>query len=166
MPNVTDACLGKIWTYEALSSHLQEIRDKQTILVGGCFDIFHYGHLQFLKQSRSKGDVLVVALEPDDFIRRNKGKIPVHTQHQRAELLASLIFVSAVILLPYFRDPREYDSLVEQIKPAGIAVTEGDPRLAEKKKQADSIGADIYVFPVIKPFSSSSIHNYETILGD
>ncbi|MBI3343244.1 adenylyltransferase/cytidyltransferase family protein, partial [Candidatus Gottesmanbacteria bacterium] len=58
------------------------------ILVGGCFDLLHYGHIRFLEEAKKLGDHLVVALESDENVRRMKGEgRPIHTQAQRKEML-------------------------------------------------------------------------------
>ena len=43
--------------------------NKKTVLVGGCFDVFHFGHLQFLNSAKEQGDYLIVILEPDEVIK-------------------------------------------------------------------------------------------------
>ena len=61
------------------------------VLVGGCFDILHLGHVVFLEKAKKEGDVLVVLLESDEKVRFLKGKgRPVHTQSERAEILSAL----------------------------------------------------------------------------
>lgn len=140
--------------------------DKKTVLAGGCFDIFHYGHLVFLKKAKEQGDVLVIALESDEFIQKKKKRTPLHTQEQRAEILRELAFIDYIVTLPYLKTDDEYFKLVETIKPAVIAVTEGDPYIIKKKKQAEKIGAVVVVVsPLVQPFSSSHILNYATFSG-
>ena len=57
------------------------------VLVGGCFDLIHYGHIVFLKEARKQGDYLIVALESDDNVKKYKGENrPVHKQSERAEM--------------------------------------------------------------------------------
>jgi len=73
---------------------------KKKVLVGGCFDILHYGHIHFLKNARALGDYLVIALESDKNIKRIKGSFrPIHDQDKRREILESLNFVDEVIIL-------------------------------------------------------------------
>lgn len=100
---------------------------KQIVLVGGCFDLLHFGHISFLKQAKALGEYLVVALESDENVRRMKGDArPVHTQSQRKEMLESLSFVDEVIPLPPMQGDRDYYELVRKIKPSIIAITQGD----------------------------------------
>ena len=91
----------------SLSEYVQG--DKlDVVLVGGCFDILHIGHIRFLKAARKQGDSLVVALESDEFIRLQKRREPFHTQAERAEILAALRSVDTVILLPLLSTDEDY----------------------------------------------------------
>ena len=113
------------------------------VLVGGCFDLIHFGHLQFLKKAKAFGDYLVIMLESDEFIRRHKKREPIHNQKQRAEILLSLKFVDQVINLPYLSCYDDYLKVVESIKPQIIAITHLDPQKTNKEKQAKTVGAKV-----------------------
>lgn len=97
------------------------------VLVGGCFDVLHPGHVVFLQKAKKEGDILVVLLESDKKVRKLKGRgRPIHTQKERALILSALSVVDRVILLPYFEKDEQYNALIEKIKPDVIAATEGD----------------------------------------
>ena len=159
---------SKIVSLSKILSKLKNLRDKKIVLVGGCFDIFHYGHLQFLKKARAYGDFLIVALESDEFIKKKKKREPIHNQKQRAKILSAFSFVDLIVLLPYFSKEESYFDLVKKVRPKIIAVTKGDPKIENKKKQALIVSAKIKeVTPLIKNFSSSKIYKiYEAFLGD
>ena len=128
------------------------------VLVGGCFDILHYGHLMFLDHARSLGNHLIVALEPDERIRIFKHRDPVHSQQQRAEILSQLRIVDDVISLPFITTYDDYLALVQKIQPHIIAVTDGDSQIINKQRQATAIGAVVcIVTPYITGFSSTDI---------
>ncbi len=140
-------------------------KNKRTVLVGGCFDVFHFGHLQFLKKAKEQGDYLIVLLESDDFIRRRKKRVPVHNQNERAEILNSNESVDLVVKISPIQD-KEYWSFVQQISPEVIAVTKGDKYINEKKRQAESVGGELKVVtPHIKDFSSTKITKHASISG-
>ena len=109
------------------------------VLVGGCFDVLHYGHVSFLKKAKALGNHLVIALENDDAIVASKNRKAFHAQHQRAEILESLEMVDEVLLLPTLTTYEVYFCLVQRIKPDFIAYTQGDPQAANKDRQAQEI---------------------------
>lgn len=159
---------SKIISLSKISSKLKGLKNKKIVLVGGCFDIFHYGHFQFLKKAKACGDFLIVALESDEFIRKNKEREPIHNQKQRACILSGFSFVDLIILLPYFSKEKSYFDLVKKIKPKIIAVTKGDPKIENKKRQAAMVDAKVKeVTPLIKNFSSTRIYKmYEAFFSD
>jgi len=128
------------------------------VLVGGCFDIIHYGHIHFLKKAKALGDYLIVALESDKNIKRLKGeKRPIHGQNQRREMLESLHFVDQVIVLADEMKDKDYWKLVKVVNPQVIAVTAGDPIIEKKRKQAQEIGATLIEIPRINVPSTTQI---------
>lgn len=129
------------------------------VLVGGCFDLIHFGHIQFLKAAKAAGDYLVVMLESDENVKRLKGpNRPIHSQKERLEMLKSLRFVDEVVELPTISGYDAYLAWVKKIKPDIIAVTENDPKLDQKRKQAREVGAKlIIVISLIKSYQTTSI---------
>jgi len=70
---------------------------KTVVFTNGVFDLLHPGHVRYLQQARGLGDVLVVAVNADASVRRNKGEgRPVTSEAERAELLAALECVDVV----------------------------------------------------------------------
>ena len=134
--------------------------NKQIVLVGGCFDLLHYGHLQFLKAAKKQGEILIVALESDKFIKINKRPNLVHNQKQRKTILESLKFVDLVISLPYLFTKNDYLSLIKTIKPNIIATSKKDPQEKNKRAQAKLVNSKvIIVTPLLKGFSTSQVLN-------
>jgi len=150
--------MSKIIKWRDVKSERKGWLDKRTVLVGGCFEIFHFGHFKFLQQAKKQGNFLIVSLESDRFIQEKKNKNPIHNQIERAEILAAMEFVDVVILLPYFKSDSDYFTMVFQIKPKVIAVTENDDQINKKKTQAAVVnGKVITVTNLISGFSSSKI---------
>ena len=70
---------------------------RKVVFTNGCFDLIHPGHVRLLETARAHGDVLVVAINSDESVRRLKGpKRPILPQTDRAEILAAMAAVDAV----------------------------------------------------------------------
>src|SRR5882762_9688401 len=70
---------------------------KVVVFTNGCYDILHPGHIRLLEQSRSLGDILILALNTDASVQRLKGPTrPIISQDDRAELGCALEAVDAV----------------------------------------------------------------------
>jgi len=135
----------------------RESKDR-IVLTGGCFDILHIGHIRFLSQAKAMGDYLVVLLESDRKVKDLKGKSrPVFVQKERAEMLSANRSVDLVVLLPTMKRDSDYLDLVMKIKPDIIAITENDPKIKNKRRQAREIGAKLKIIPLIKTFSTSKL---------
>lgn len=130
----------------------------KTILVGGCFDLIHIGHIYFLEKTKNLGGRLVVLLESDETIKKFKGdQRPIHSQAERKKMLLATKFVDEVISLPPLKTDKDYVDIIQKIHPDIIALTEGDPILDKKQKQADSIGAQLVIIPKIHTPSTSQL---------
>lgn len=74
------------------------VEGKTVVLTNGCFDVLHAGHVRYLAAARAHGDVLVVALNDDDSVRRLKGeRRPLVPLADRAAILEALRAVDAVM---------------------------------------------------------------------
>ncbi|MBI2051455.1 adenylyltransferase/cytidyltransferase family protein [Candidatus Roizmanbacteria bacterium] len=150
----------KVVSKETFVKIKKKIANKKIVLVGGDFDIFHFGHLEFLKFAKEKGEILIIALESDKSLTIRKKRDPIHTQDKRAQVLAALSIVDFVILLPYFSKDSHYYEFTKTVSPSFIVVTKGDPQLENKKKQAKLVKAKVLSFPQITGFSSTKFSDY------
>lgn len=95
---------------------------KKIVFSNGCFDILHRGHTQYLNQAKKFGDVLILGLNSDASVKRLKGQNrPIHSQEDRAYILASLESVDFVVI---FDEDTPYE-LIKSIAP-NILVKGGD----------------------------------------
>ncbi|MHC1776191.1 MAG: D-glycero-beta-D-manno-heptose 1-phosphate adenylyltransferase [Lentimicrobium sp.] len=89
-------------------------RDFKIVFTNGCFDLIHLGHIDYLAKAADLGDVLIIGLNTDASTRRLKGPTrPINDEHARALVLASLSFVSIVVL---FDEDTPYN-LIQTIQP-------------------------------------------------
>nr|WP_218972155.1 adenylyltransferase/cytidyltransferase family protein [Labilibaculum filiforme] len=63
----------------------------------GCFDLFHYGHLNILQKSKELCDYLIVGVSTDELILKTKGQKPVIPYEERAKIISSIKYVDEVI---------------------------------------------------------------------
>lgn len=150
--------MDKILKFENLEKTIKKVKSQGSItLVGGCFDILHSGHIEFLSRAQVLGGQVVVMLESDESVKKRKGSArPVNTQQKRALKLCALSSVDYVLPIPNLTSDREYTRLVKTLEPDIIAVTCGDPILKIKENQAKMVGGKVVeVMDRDKRFSTS-----------
>ena len=129
---------------------------KRIVFTNGCFDILHKGHVSLLRSAKEKGDILIVAINTDDSVRRqNKGKDrPIVPLDARAYVVSNLASVDYVVAF----DEDTPHTLIEQIKP-DILVKGGDWAI-ESIIGADfvmSYGGSVIRIPLEEGFSTTAI---------
>jgi len=74
-------------------------RGETIVFTNGVFDLLHPGHIKYLQDARALGDALIVGVNSDASVRRNKGPSrPITPENERAEMLAALAVVDAVVI--------------------------------------------------------------------
>jgi len=86
---------------------------QRVVFTNGCFDLLHLGHVDYLEKARHLGDALVVGLNTDTSVSRLKPGRPLQDEMARGRILASLLFVDAVVL---FDEPTPLQ-LIELVQP-------------------------------------------------
>ncbi len=128
---------------------------RQIVFTNGCFDILHRGHVRYLQQARSLGDVLVVGLNSDDSVKRLKGPTrPINNQEDRAAVLDALRAVDYVCL---FDEDTPFE-LISSCLPS-ILVKGGD-YTPETVVGADTVrnnGGEVVILPFVPGKSTSGI---------
>lgn len=128
---------SKIHTLETLPALLAvwKLRNHKVVFTNGCFDILHRGHVEYLAKAASAGDKMIIGLNTDTSVRKLKGpERPLQDQTTRSLVLASLQFVSAVIL---FDQETPYE-LIKAVQPDILA------------KGADYKPEDIVGYDIVK----------------
>ena len=106
---------------------------KRIVFTNGCFDILHFGHVDYLEKAKSLGDVLVVGLNTDASVSRFKGpQRPLQNETSRARVMASLRSVDLVVLF----DEDTPLKLISELLPH--ILVKGSDYLAE-----NIVGADV-----------------------
>jgi D-beta-D-heptose 7-phosphate kinase/D-beta-D-heptose 1-phosphate adenosyltransferase len=128
---------------------------RRIVFTNGVFDILHPGHLRYLQAARAHGDLLIVGLNSDASVRRNKGPgRPVNPQDERAELLAALTCVDAVSI---FDDETPAD-IIRRVQPD--VLVKGADWPADQIVGRDTVearGGKVILEPVEQGYSTSAI---------
>ncbi len=100
---------------------MKDISQDKIVFTNGCFDLFHYGHLQYLYSASLRGR-LVVGVNSDSSVKlQNKGNCrPIIPDYQRAEIINNLSFVDMVIIF----DEKVPQQLLQCINPHKVISTE------------------------------------------
>lgn len=135
---------------EDLAKRLHQ-KGKKIIFTNGCFDILHVGHVKYLEEAKSHGDVLILGLNADSSVTKLKGPSrPVNTQDDRAYILASLESVDYVVI---FKEETPYE-LIKLVKPH-ILVKGGD--YEGKEVVGSDIADEVQLIEFVDGKSTSSI---------
>ena len=108
--------MKKLYTLSQLTRIIQEHkkRGQKIVLANGCFDLIHVGHIRYLKESKKKGDILVLALNSDSSIRKLKGEgRPILNQKERAVIASSFYFIDYIT----FFDEPNVEKVLLALKP-------------------------------------------------
>ena len=128
---------------------------RRVVFTNGGFEVLHVGHVRSLGDARSRGDLLVVAVNSDASVRRNKGPgRPVAPEAERVEVLCAL---DCVDLVTVFGDPT-VDGLLRKVRPTVFA--KGTDYTAEnvpERATALEIGAEIAIVGDPKDHSTTDL---------
>ncbi|NTU43848.1 MAG: D-glycero-beta-D-manno-heptose 1-phosphate adenylyltransferase [Nitrospirales bacterium] len=126
--------MGRILPWAALKEETEALKaeGRKIVFTNGCFDIIHIGHVRYLQEAKSLGDILIVGLNSDASVRNLKPGRPINTESERAEVLAALCSVDFVTI---FSEDTPYN-LIKTIMPH-VLVKGGD------WKREDIVGSDI-----------------------
>ena len=126
-------------------------------VTNGCFDILHAGHVEYLQAARNEADSLLVGLNSDRSIGELKGpERPIHTEADRAAVLAALACVDAVVVF----DELRATNFLKLAEP-DVYVKGGDYTVdelpAEERAVVDALGGRIVVLAHVPGKSTSDI---------
>jgi rfaE bifunctional protein nucleotidyltransferase chain/domain len=128
---------------------------RRIVFTNGCFDVLHRGHVSYLEQAKRLGDVLIVAINDDDSVRRLKGPDrPVNTAADRAAVLAGL---SCVDHVTQFSENTPV-SLIQLLKP-DVYAKGGDytPEMLPETPVVQSFGGQVHILGYVSDQSTTAM---------
>lgn len=150
---------SKIIAWEKLPAWRSAVRaaGRKLVVTNGCFDILHLGHVTYLENARSFGDVLLIGVNSDAAVRGLKGAgRPVNSETDRAAVLAALQSVDGVCL---FADTTATNFLAAA--QPDIYVKGGDYTLEtlnpDERRAVESAGGKIVLVPFVPGKSTTGL---------
>jgi D-glycero-beta-D-manno-heptose 1-phosphate adenylyltransferase len=133
----------------------QKKEGKKVVFTNGCFDLVHYGHINYLEKAKQLGDILVIGVNTDESVQKLKGpQRPITQEFDRARLLAAFEFVDAITL---FGDetPKE---LIEECIPS--VLVKGSDYAIEDIVGGDTVlknGGSVQTLDFVDGYSSTKV---------
>ena len=147
----------KIFSLPQLQDQANHWRSQgqKIVFTNGCFDLLHLGHVDYLEKARQLGDKLVLGLNTDASISRIKGpNRPLQDEVSRARIMASLLFIDAVVLF----DQDTPLELIEAVQPD--ILVKGDDYTLENIVGHEVVlarGGEVKTVPLVKGYSTTNI---------
>ncbi len=147
----------KVLPLKALLRLRRQWRKKglRVVFTNGCFDILHAGHIRLFREAKKQGDVLIVALNDDQSVRRLKGPSrPIFPLVERWEILEA---IESIDYLTSFAEDTP-QKIIAALLP-DVLVKGGDWKLEEVvgRKEVEAAGGRVVIVPYLRGHSSSSI---------
>jgi len=150
---------AKYKDFSELPSLVEELKKKgkRIVLTNGCFDLLHAGHIMLFSASKQLGDILIVAIDDDESVKKLKGPgRPVLNANERGRILSALDAVDYVVVF----SSHELKKLIEIIQPD--VLTKGSNYTSKEvfgHELVEKHGGRVELIPVTENISSSRIIN-------
>ena len=132
-------------------------KGKRLVLTNGCFDLLHAGHIMLFSASKQLGDILIVAIDDDESVKKLKGSgRPVLNANERGRILSALDAVDYVVVF----SSHELKKLIEIIQPD--VLTKGSNYTSKEvfgRELVEKYGGRVELIPVTENISSTRIIN-------
>ncbi len=124
-------------------------------LANGCFDLLHVGHVRYLHAARELGGKLIVAVNDDASVRALKGEgRPVMPAEERAEILAALADVDAVVVFP----EKDVRAIIREVRPDFHAKgTDYTAKSVPERDEVEACGGRVVIVGDPKNHSATEI---------
>lgn len=137
---------------------------KTVVFTNGCFDILHCGHVAYLNFAREQGDALILGMNSDASVKRNKGEDrPINCEQDRAEVLAALECIDYVVLF----DEDEPAALIGQLLPDVLVKGEDWAHYVSGREAVEAAGGRVVLAKMVAGRSTTgTIEKVLKVYGD
>jgi D-glycero-beta-D-manno-heptose 1-phosphate adenylyltransferase len=151
------ASLGQVVRRDNLILLVQQHKrnGERVVFTNGCFDLLHPGHIRLLEECRSLGDVLIVAINTDGSVGRNKGpNRPLIPEQERAEVLAAL---AAVDYVTVFAEPTPREIIAAVLPHILVKGNDWGPSEIVGREEVESAGGEVVSIPLEPGYSTTRL---------
>ena len=149
--------MGQVVTRDNLILLRQRLKadGKRVVFTNGCFDLLHPGHIRLLEECRALGDVLIVAINTDASVRKNKGPSrPLIPEQERAEVLAAL---AAVDYVSIFDEPTPREIVVAVLPDILVKGNDWGPDAIVGREEVEAAGGTVVSIPLEPGYSTTRL---------
>ena len=144
----------KILTRPAMAEERARLQaaGETVVFTNGCFDILHCGHVSYLNFAREQGDRLVLGMNSDASVKRNKGDDrPINCEQDRAEVLAALECIDYVVLF----NEDEPVALIEALLPDVLVKGEDWAHYVSGREAVEAAGGKVVLAKMVEGRSTT-----------
>jgi D-glycero-beta-D-manno-heptose 1-phosphate adenylyltransferase len=148
---------SKVLSQPAAVAWVEHLRHagKTIVFTNGVFDLLHPGHIRYLQDARREGDALIVGVNSDRSVKEIKGPgRPLTPEHERAEMLAALACVNAVVIF----DEADPQRIIDRLQPD--VLVKGADWAADRiigRETVEARGGHVVRIPLADGYSTSAI---------
>lgn len=149
--------MSAILSLTELQSEREILRQqgRRVVFTNGCFDLLHPGHVRYLQQARTLGDVLIVALNSDRSVRELKGENrPILRQDERAEVMAALACVDYVTI---FDEPTPRTVIAALLPDVLVKGGDWGVEAIVGREEVEAAGGQVLSLPFVDGCSTSDV---------
>ena len=147
----------KIETVDSLAAMVPDLKaeGKRVVFTNGCFDILHPGHIELFRAAREHGDVLVVAINSDESVRRLKGEgRPIFEQSERAEVLVAMESVDFVCV---FVQDTPLEAILKIHPDVLVKGSDWEDKGIVGQEEVEGWGGKVVAVPLVEGQSSTGV---------
>jgi D-glycero-beta-D-manno-heptose 1-phosphate adenylyltransferase len=149
--------LGQVVARDNLILAVQQLKrnGQRVVFTNGCFDLLHPGHIRLLEECRSLGDALIVAINTDASVRKNKGpNRPLIPEQERAEVLAGL---AAVDYITVFSEPTPRQIIAAVLPHILVKGNDWGPTEIVGREEVEAAGGEVVSIPLEPGYSTTRL---------
>ena len=130
--------------------HKLDLEGKVVGVTSGCFDLLHFYHLRYLEKCKAQCDFLIVGVDSDTLVNRNKNKVPMIPEHHRIAMVDALKCVDAVFQMDEIKNIEDFYPIANKV------FKNSDTIYGTKVEINNSLTAELVIVPDIEEVYSTS----------